>query len=192
MFSSDYFRVFHQIDNKLWQGKVETNPLLSTLIVLSIAILGGCVSGGKTLHEWFNWNVGISLYEAAATSVVLYGCLLVESIVATRTPAASLTRSLLYFGVCLVAFGAGYLLALIVLFIIAIYLIITLILAAIGEMVNDLTHPSVNSSSSSREFTRIDEVKLEDGTRLTRENNGDWKDDYGRAWDEKNDGFEKR
>lgn len=192
MKKTDVIRIFHVIDENIWSEKTEANPLLSTLIVFSIAILGACVSGGKTLNEWFHWNIGISLYAAAATSVIIFGFLLAECIITAKTLTVSITRSLFYFGVCLVAFWAGYLLALLILFAIAIYLVITIMLSAFDVMTDDMLHPSDNSSSSSTQYTTVDEVKLEDGTTLTRKENDDWRDEYGQAWDKKNDHFEKR
>lgn len=197
MEKSEIIRIFNVIDDNIWAEKADTNPMLSTFIVFSIAILGACVSSGRALNEWFHWNVGLPYHTAAATGIFLYGFLLAESIITTKKLTAAITRSLFYFGVCFVAYWAGYILAFVVLFAIVIYLMFLIITSAFGMMIDDMTHAgsssSSSSSSSSGEHTTIEEVKLEDGTILTKKGYDDWRDEHGHAWDEKgNDRFEKR
>lgn len=185
-------RTFRSIDYEIWPD-AETNPYLGTLVILLSLLLGACVSGGNTLHKWFHWDTTLSIYKAASVTILAYGAVLAESIMATQKGWDALLRSLLYFGACAVSFGLGYLLATIILALIAIYFVIQVVIGGVNSSIDDMLHPHHSSSSESwRDSEPAEKVKLEDGTWLTKENSG-WHDESGHEWEERyKDKFERK
>ena len=76
-------RTFRSIDYEIWPD-AETNPYLGTLVILLSLLLGACVSGGNTLHQWFGWDTTLSLYTALSVTILAYGAVLAESIMAPK------------------------------------------------------------------------------------------------------------
>lgn len=185
-------RTFRAIDYEIWPD-AETNPYLGTLVIFLSLLLGACVSGGNTLHKWFNWDVTLSIYKALSVVILAYGAVLAESIMATQKAWDALWRSLLYLGGCVVCFGLGYLLATIILALIAIYFVIQVAVGAVSTTVDDMLHPQHTSASESwKDSGPKEKVRLEDGTWLTREDSG-WHDESGHEWEERyKDKFERK
>ena len=185
-------RTFRSIDYEIWPD-AETNPYLGTLVILLSLLLGACVSGGNTLHQWFGWDTTLSLYKALSVTILAYGAVLAESIMATQRALDALLRSLMYLGGCAVSFGLGYLLATIILAIIAIYFVIQVIIGTVSTTVDDMLHPNSSSAPDPWQNSEYKEkVKLEDGTWLTKENSG-WHDESGHEWEERyKDKFERK
>ena len=99
----------------------------------------------------------------------------------------------MYLGGCAVSFGLGYLLATIILAIIAIYFVIQVIIGTVSTTVDDMLHPNSSSAPDPWQNSEYKEkVKLEDGTWLTKEHSG-WHDESGHEWEERyKDKFERK
>ena len=175
------WHILNDLEKEAWGSDIESNRYLSTIGISLIGVLGAFVSGCDTLNSWFGWEIGIPLHVAISVSIIIFGCLLAESIISARTVKIAAIRSGLALLASALAFGLGYLLAIVALFALMIYFVILILMWAFGVMINDMMHPSTPTSSGGG--NRTETVTLEDGTVLTNEGSG-WYDDSRNEWKE--------
>ncbi len=143
---------FYTIEKDWWGDKVQSNPYFATLSLMFAALLGALTGGGNTLNSWFDWNTEVVLL----TSLGVVGLIAVynvgESILAAQNNKVATLRAIVLLAAMFLAFGVGYLMAVVVLILVALWLGVTFLSAA-----------SSGGSSKGKKYT------LDDGTEVVRE-----------------------
>lgn len=177
---------FWNWEKKIWGDRVETNRYFATLCIMFAAIIGACVGGGNIFHAWFNWKTDVNLVTMGFFLIMIWGCNLCESIIASQTALTALWRSLLIL-VCLAgAFAAGVVTSVVV---------IVLVIAWLALLALSIFASGGRSRSSGSSSGSSDEVEQygydENGSQFVmRDRSGGYaRDDDGRRW--KNDGGSK-
>lgn len=143
---------FYTIEKGWWGDKVQSNPYLASLSLMFAALLGALVGGGNTLHSWFNANTQFMLLTALGTVCIIAIYNVGESIIAAQNGKVATLRAIVLLVGTLLAFGIGYLMAVVVLILVALWLGVTFLSAA-----------SSGGSSKGKKYT------LDDGTEVVRE-----------------------
>lgn len=118
---------FWNIDKSIWKDGIDTNRYFGSICVVFAAFLGACQGGGGILENWFGWNAEPEIQYSLDLMLVVYVANLCESLIATTKISAGILRALLFLGIFAVAFVAGYLLAVVVLFAVAAFVVIYIV-----------------------------------------------------------------
>ncbi len=144
-------------EKSIWKEKIGANRYFATLSVLFAALVGACVGGGNTLHNWFDWELQSSALAVSGLLLYVWSLNLAESILAAEGAAVAVLRALLV-TVCLAAaYGIGYLGSIVILVLIAIWVSIT-VLGAVFSVLSSIGESPKNAN----------EFILEDGTRVKK------------------------
>lgn len=143
---------FYAFEKELWGDKVASNPYLATLSLLFCALLGALVGGGNTLHSWFNTDTQVLLLTTLGVVGLIAVYNVGESILVSQTHGIAAARSTLLLLGCALLFGIGYVMAVVVMILVAAWLILAGVSGALS-----------GSGSKGKKYT------LDDGTEVVRE-----------------------
>lgn len=144
---------FYTLEKGWWGDKVQSNPYLATISLMFVALLGALTGGGNTLNSWFDWNTEVVLLTTLGVVGLITVYNVGESILAAQNGKVAMLRAVVLLLGMLLAFGVGYLMAVVVLVIVAIWFVFTFLTGALA-------------GAGSKKGTKY---TLDDGTEVVRE-----------------------
>ncbi len=144
---------FYTLEKGWWGDKVQSNPYLATISLMFVALLGALTGGGNTLHNWFNTDTQMILLTALGVVCIIAIYNVGESILAAQNGKVATLRAVVLLLGMFLAFGVGYLMAVVVLVIVAIWFVVTFLTGALAGV----------GSKKGAKYT------LDDGTEVVRE-----------------------
>lgn len=93
---------FWSIDEKLWKDQINTNRYFATISLLLVALCGAVQGGGGMLANLFDWNTEINPVGNLGFVILLFGLNAYESLIASEKISIALCRC----GLLLVVMGA--------------------------------------------------------------------------------------
>lgn len=142
-------------EKRIWKEKINANPYFATLSISYAALVGACVGGGEIFHEWFGWNTDTSYPALGLLLILVWGCNVAESIIASKGTLMAVWRSLLILLCLALAFAVGFIASVVVIILVVAWLALML--------VGSLLSGSGGGGSKKKRYT------LDDGTEVEKE-----------------------
>jgi hypothetical protein len=130
----DLFSVLYSLDKKIWGDQIATNRYLATVTLICCVLFGVILGSGKFLNGLFDWSLRVSIVATIASTIMLIGFNIIESIIAAKTAKIATLRSLMITGILILGLVVGFVGSVVALAILTVVITIYLAILLLGAL----------------------------------------------------------